>query len=123
MMCRMRLVGLLLVLMSGLNAHHPAHAGEEVDLALVLAVDVSESMDTEEQELQRQGFIEAFRSPLVHDAIRDGMLGRIAVTYMEWAGLHSRTPEMDHLRGHRLQPRPPDQEQSRCGAAGDRHLR
>jgi hypothetical protein len=73
--------------MSGLLllAHQPAHAGEEVDLALVLAVDVSESMDTEEQELQRQGFIEAFRSPLVHDAIRDGMLGRVAVTYMEWA--------------------------------------
>jgi hypothetical protein len=95
MICRMRLClsCLLLLLMSGLLllARQPAHAGEEVDLALVLAVDVSESMDTEEQELQRQGFIEAFRSPLVHDAIRDGMLGRIAVTYMEWAGLHSRT--------------------------------
>jgi hypothetical protein len=43
-------------------------------------------MDTDEQELQREGFAEAFRSPLVHDAIRKGMLGRIAVTYMEWAG-------------------------------------
>ena len=93
MVCRLRLSCLLLLLMSGLLllARQPAHAGEEVDLALVLAVDVSESMDTEEQELQRQGFIEAFRSPLVHDAIRDGMLGRVAVTYMEWAGLHSRT--------------------------------
>jgi hypothetical protein len=61
-------------------------AGEtEVDLALVLAVDVSWSMDPDEQELQREGFIEAFRSPLVHDAIRKGMLGRIAVTYFEWA--------------------------------------
>jgi uncharacterized protein DUF1194 len=47
-----------------------ARAETEVDLALVLAVDVSRSMDPEEQELQRQGFIEAFRSPLVHDAIR-----------------------------------------------------
>jgi hypothetical protein len=65
-------------------------AGEEVDLALVLAVDVSESMDVEEQELQRQGFVEAFRSSVVHEAIRDGMLGRIAVVYLEWAGLHSR---------------------------------
>ena len=63
-----------------------ARADTEVDLALVLAVDVSRSMDPEEQELQRQGFIEAFRSPQVHDAIRNGMLGRITVTYMEWSG-------------------------------------
>jgi len=64
-----------------------AKAGTEVDLALVLAVDVSRSMDREEQELQRQGFIDAFRSPLVHDAIRKGTLGRVSVTYVEWAGV------------------------------------
>ena len=64
----------------------PARAQTEVDLALVLAVDISYSMDPEEQALQREGFAEAFRSPLVHDAIRRGMLGRIAVVYMEWAG-------------------------------------
>ena len=63
----------------------PAHAETEVDLALVVAVDISFSMDTEEQALQR-GFAQAFRSQLVHDAIRGGMLGKIAVTYMEWAG-------------------------------------
>jgi hypothetical protein len=62
-----------------------SRAEEEVDLALVLAVDISYSMDLEEQALQRQGFIEAFRSPLVHDAIRRGTLGRIAVVYAEWA--------------------------------------
>jgi hypothetical protein len=61
-------------------------AADEVDLVLVLAVDVSRSMDPDEQELQRNGFIEAFRSPLVHDAIGRGMLGRISVTYMEWSG-------------------------------------
>jgi hypothetical protein len=61
-------------------------AKTEVDLALVLAVDVSLSMEPDEQELQRQGFVEAFRSPEVHDAIPKGMLGRIAVTYIEWAG-------------------------------------
>jgi hypothetical protein len=67
---------------------HPpiARAENEVDLALVLAVDVSRSMDPEEQELQREGFVEAFRSAVVHEAIRSGMLGRIAVTYMEWSG-------------------------------------
>ena len=63
----------------------PASADEEVDLALVLAVDISYSMDPEEQALQRDGFVEAFRSPLVHDAIRRGTLGRIAVVYGEWA--------------------------------------
>jgi hypothetical protein len=63
-----------------------AQAETEVDLALVLAVDVSLSMEPDEHELQRQGFIDAFRSPEVHGAIRKGMLGRIAVTYVEWAG-------------------------------------
>ena len=73
------------VLVLGLAAL-PAIAQTEVDLALVLAVDISYSMDPEEQALQREGFAEAFRSPLVHDAIRRGMVGRIAVVYMEWAG-------------------------------------
>ncbi|MCB5175148.1 DUF1194 domain-containing protein [Microvirga lenta] len=68
-----------------------AKAETEVDLALVLAVDVSRSMDPDEQELQRQGFIEAFRSSLVHDAIHNGMLGRIAVTYVEWSGVDDQT--------------------------------
>jgi hypothetical protein len=63
----------------------PAVADEEVDLALVIAVDISFSMDPEEQALQREGFVEAFRSPVVHEAIRRGMLGRIAVVYAEWA--------------------------------------
>lgn len=63
-----------------------ARAETEVDLALVIAVDISFSMDTDEQALQREGFAQAFRSPQVHEAIRSGMLGKIAVTYMEWAG-------------------------------------
>ncbi|EIM27425.1 DUF1194 domain-containing protein [Microvirga lotononidis] len=63
-----------------------AQPDTEVDLALVIAVDISFSMDTDEQALQREGFAQAFRSKPVHDAIRGGMLGRIAVTYVEWAG-------------------------------------
>ncbi|NIX76024.1 DUF1194 domain-containing protein [Microvirga sp. c23x22] len=63
-----------------------ALAETDVDLALVIAVDISFSMDTEEQALQREGFAQAFRSKQVHDAIRGGMLGKIAVTYVEWAG-------------------------------------
>jgi hypothetical protein len=63
-------------------------AGTEktLDLALVLAVDVSSSMTSAEQHLQRSGFIEAFRSPAVHKAIAKGTLGRIAVVYVEWSG-------------------------------------
>ena len=64
----------------------PALAATEVDVALVLGVDISNSMDPEEQALQRDGFVAAFRSPLVHEAIRKGALGRVAVAYMEWAG-------------------------------------
>jgi Protein of unknown function (DUF1194) len=57
-----------------------------VDLELVLAVDVSLSMDLEEQRLQRDGYISAFRDAEVHTAITSGPHGRVAVTYMEWAG-------------------------------------
>jgi hypothetical protein len=43
-------------------------------------------MDPEEQKLQREGYIEALRDPEIIKAIRAGQHGRIAVTYMEWAG-------------------------------------
>jgi len=57
-----------------------------VDLELVLAVDVSGSIDEEEAALQRQGYVDAITDPQVIKAITSGMLGRIAVTYFEWAG-------------------------------------
>ncbi len=59
----------------------------QLDVALVIAVDVSSSMEGDEQSLQREGFIEAFRSSLVHEAIENGLHGRIAVTYVEWSGV------------------------------------
>jgi len=80
------IAGLLLAIGVGLLGPGGARAETEVDLALVLAVDVSRSMDLDEQQLQREGFVEAFRSGVVHDAIRKGVIGRIAVTYMEWSG-------------------------------------
>ena len=65
----------------------PATAQEtDVDLELVLAVDVSRSMDPAEQELQKAGYIAALKHPEVIGAIGSGFLGRIAVTYVEWAG-------------------------------------
>jgi Protein of unknown function (DUF1194) len=63
-----------------------ALAEAEVDLELVLAVDVSRSMDGDELQVQRDGYVAAFRHPEVLAAIASGPLGRIAVTYVEWAG-------------------------------------
>jgi len=63
----------------------------EVDLELVLAVDVSGSMDTQERLLQRDGYVQAFLHPDVIAAIGSGLNGRIAVSYVEWAGPRSQT--------------------------------
>src|SRR5262249_58132060 len=63
-----------------------AAADTPVDLELVLAVDVSRSMDSDEQALQRDGYVDAFRHKDVIDAIASGPNGRIAVSYVEWAG-------------------------------------
>lgn len=81
-----RLFLLSLSLIPALFSAAPAKAKENVDLELVLAVDISFSMDEYEQKLQRQGYVQALRSPEVIRAIRGGLTGRIAVTYVEWAG-------------------------------------
>jgi hypothetical protein len=57
-----------------------------VDVELVIAVDVSYSMDPEEQALQREGYITGFTSRDFMQALRGGMHGKVAVTYFEWAG-------------------------------------
>ncbi len=78
----------LLLFASIQTLRSPVHASEvRVDLELVLAVDVSLSMDLDELKLQRQGYLAAFRHPSVIAAIRSGRLGRIAVTYLEWGGV------------------------------------
>ncbi|MBI3503373.1 MAG: DUF1194 domain-containing protein [Proteobacteria bacterium] len=66
----------------------PAHLGavEAVDLELVLAVDVSRSIDDREFELQRRGYAQALAHPTVLQAIRATATQRIAVTFVEWAG-------------------------------------
>ncbi len=58
----------------------------EVDLELVLAVDVSSSVDEVEARLQKNGYLQALVHPYVIDAIRSGPKGRIAVIYIEYAG-------------------------------------
>jgi hypothetical protein len=58
----------------------------DVDVELVLAVDISYSMDPDEQALQREGYVLGLTSPEFVTAVKQGMHGRIAVTYVEWAG-------------------------------------
>lgn len=58
----------------------------EVDLELVLLVDVSHSMTEDELEIQRQGYAAALQSDEVFAAIKSGLLQRVALTYVEWAG-------------------------------------
>ncbi len=58
----------------------------EVDVELALMVDVSRSMDPVELELQRRGYAEAIRSDQVVNVILNSYTGRIALTYVEWAG-------------------------------------
>jgi hypothetical protein len=67
-------------------ANGQAHALTPVDLELVIAVDVSLSMDLDEQRLQRDGYVAALRHEDIHKAIASGPHGRIAIVYMEWAG-------------------------------------
>lgn len=57
-----------------------------VDLELVIAVDVSGSMDADEFALQRGGYVAAIRHPDFIAAIREGAFGRIALSYVEWSG-------------------------------------
>ncbi|HMI97027.1 MAG TPA: DUF1194 domain-containing protein [Micropepsaceae bacterium] len=62
-----------------------APPGERVDVALVIATDVSYSVDDNEAHFQREGAIAAFRNPDVVKAIQAGALGRIAVAYIDFS--------------------------------------
>jgi hypothetical protein len=57
-----------------------------VDVELVLAVDVSYSMDPDEQALQREGYVTGITSREFLQALQQGMNGKVALTYVEWAG-------------------------------------
>ncbi len=87
-MLRNAVHALIAALTIGLSAGGRALAADpiDVDLELVLAVDVSHSMDFQELALQRDGYVAAFRHREVIDAILSGGLGRIAVSFVEWAG-------------------------------------
>jgi hypothetical protein len=71
---------------SGTAIATPVADTAQIDVALVLAVDMSGSMDIEEAEVQRMGYVEALRHPEFINAVTAGLNGRIAVSYFEWAG-------------------------------------
>lgn len=72
-----------------------ARADTAVDVELVLAVDVSRSVSARELEIQRRGYAEALTSREVLTAIKQGAYGRIALTYIEWAGAGSQRIVVD----------------------------
>src|SRR2546423_6373965 len=76
----------LLLLLLGTPAAAQRETGQPVDLALVLAVDASGSVDQVRFELQKQGYVAAFRHPRVIGAIQSGPAQAIAVIMMQWTG-------------------------------------
>src|ERR1700751_1653647 len=72
-----------------------ARAAEDVDLLLVLAVDVSRSIDAGKFQLQREGYAAAIADPRVLDAIRSGRSGRIGLTFVEWSGVGAQKVVID----------------------------
>src|SRR6266446_4726025 len=81
-----RFICTLAVLAISFVAPAPAQSPQAVDLALVLAVDASGSVDRVRFELQKQGYVAAFRHPRVIGAIQSGPSQAIAVIMVQWTG-------------------------------------
>jgi hypothetical protein len=93
----MRLIRVLRLLILTVTLAFPAasSAAEQVDLLLVLAADVSRSIDSEKFQLQRDGYAAAITDPRVLEAIKSGRAGRIGVSFVEWSGLSSQRVVID----------------------------
>jgi hypothetical protein len=74
-----------------------ARAAEPVDLLLVLAADVSRSVDATKFQLQRDGYAAAIANPRVLDAIRSGRNRKIAVAFVEWSGFGNQKVVIDWM--------------------------
>ena len=83
------------IALMALSAAPPVRAAEPVDLLLVLAVDVSRSVDQPKFQLQREGYAAAISDRRVLDAIGAGRNGRIAVLFLEWSGLGNQKVVID----------------------------
>ena len=89
--------GLALVVVAGaagavlLSTAGNVRSTQTVDLVLVLALDVSDSVNRREFDLQRTGLVRAFRHPDLVAAIQGGRTGRIAVTIVQWSGFQDQS--------------------------------
>ena len=84
-----RLVAIIAVALALLGSGrfcHQALAEDQVDLLLVLAADISRSLDTAKFKLQREGYAAALTNPKVVAAIASVPTGRIAICFVEWSG-------------------------------------
>ncbi len=87
---------LFALLLAGLMlAPARAFAADKVDLLLVLAADVSRSIDANKFQLQRNGYAAALANPRVLDAIASGRYGRIGLTFVEWSGVGNQKVVID----------------------------
>jgi Protein of unknown function (DUF1194) len=91
----MRRVRLLLAVLTAIVFIGPAIAAEQVDLLLVLASDVSRSVDAAKFKLQRDGYVAAVSNPRVIEAIKSGPHGRIAICFIEWSGVGAQKVVID----------------------------
>jgi Protein of unknown function (DUF1194) len=96
-MAKARLGKVLCIVLLAAIAAIPAaaSAADKVDLLLVLAADVSRSVDNGKFQLQRDGYATAISDPRVLEAIRSGRAGRIGLTYVEWSGAGSQQVVID----------------------------
>ena len=85
----------LLVLLALVAGSPLARAAEKVDLLLVLASDVSRSVDQAKFQLQREGYAAAISDKRVLEAITAGRHGRIAVAFVEWSGANAQRVVID----------------------------
>ena len=91
----MRRLRFLLAVLAAIMFVGPAVAAEQVDLLLVLASDVSRSVDAAKFKLQRDGYVAAISSPRVIEAIKSGPHGRIAICFIEWSGVGAQKVVID----------------------------
>lgn len=73
----------------------PGARAADVDLQVILAADVSRSIDEGEFELQRKGYAAALSDPRVLQAIRKGANKAIAVSFIEWSGAEDQNVVVD----------------------------
>jgi hypothetical protein len=95
----MRIAKILFTMIFAAVAMRPAaaRAGDDVDLLLILAADVSRSIDSAKFQLQREGYAAAISNPRVLDAIRSGHNGRIGLSFIEWSGVGAQHVVIDWM--------------------------